>query len=55
MYRATLIASAFCVQDLLAEPYQIDFQLRQHGGRGEIPRERLVAMEQIDSPEERAD
>src|SRR5437660_11153801 len=47
MYRATLIASARCGQDLLAQPYQIYFELRQHRGRGEIPRERLVAMEQM--------
>src|SRR5712691_6339205 len=47
MYRATLIASANCGQDLLAQPCQIYFEVRQHRGRGEIPRERLVAMEQI--------
>src|SRR6266567_7335310 len=47
MYRATLIAAACCGQDALAQPYEIYFELRQHGGRGEIPRERLVAMEQI--------
>src|SRR5260370_972642 len=47
MYHATLIAAARCGQDLLAQPYQIYFELRQHRGRGEIPRERLVAMEQI--------
>lgn len=47
MYRATLIAAARCGQDLLAQPYQIYFELCQHRGRGEILRERLVAMEQI--------
>src|SRR6266487_291582 len=47
MYRATLIAAACCGQDLLAQPYQIYFELCQHRSRGEIPRERLVAMEQI--------
>src|SRR3989454_3322088 len=47
MYRATLIAAARCGQDPLAQPYQIYFELRQHRGRGEIPRERLMAMEQI--------
>src|SRR6266704_1693344 len=47
MYRATLIASARCGQDLFAQPGQIYFELRQQRGRGEIPRERLVAMEQM--------
>ncbi len=47
MYRATLIALAYCGQDLLAQPNQISLELRQHSGRGEIPRKRLVAMEQI--------
>src|SRR5712692_10614482 len=46
MYRATLIAAARCGQDLLAQPYQIYFELRQQRGRGEILRERLMAMEQ---------
>src|SRR5260370_38566987 len=47
MYRATLIAAARCGQDLLAQPYQIYFELCKHRSRGEIPRERLVAMEQV--------
>src|SRR5882724_848958 len=47
MYRATLIAAARCGQDPLAQPYQIYSELRQHRGRGEIPRERLMAMEQV--------
>src|SRR5712692_212424 len=47
MYRATLIASARCGQDLFAQPGQIYFELRQQRGRGEIPRERVVAMEQM--------
>src|SRR3989442_13792381 len=46
MYRATLIAAARCGQDLLAQPYQIYFELCKHRSRGEIPRERLGAMEQ---------
>src|ERR1700730_5912940 len=47
MDRATLIAAARRGQDLLAQPCQIYFELRQHGGRGEISRERLMAMEQV--------
>src|SRR6267143_5659087 len=47
MYRATLIAAARCGQDLLAQPYKIYFELRKHRGGGEIPRERLVAMEKL--------
>src|SRR5712691_9998705 len=47
MYRATLIAAARRGHDLFAQPGQIYFELRQQRGRGEIPRERLVAMEQM--------
>ena len=34
-------------EDLVAQPHEVCFKLSQHSGRGEIPRERLVAMKQI--------
>ncbi len=45
--RGTFIAAADRSQDLLAQPHQVGFELRQHGGGGEIPSERLVAVQQI--------
>src|SRR4029077_17041082 len=47
VYRSALIAAADGYQDLLAQPFQVGFELRQQCSRGEIPREGLVAMEQI--------
>ena len=42
---SALIAPARRTHDLLAQPQQVYFELRQHGGRGEIPGERLVTVQ----------
>ena len=47
MNRGTFIAAADRSQYLLAQPHQVCFELRQHGGGGEITRERLVAVQQV--------
>src|SRR5207237_10254185 len=40
------VAAADRGKDLLAQPGQIDLELRQHRNRPEIPSERLVAVQQ---------
>ena len=47
MNRATFITPAHRVWTWSRSHTEVCFQLCQHGGRGEIPRERLVAMKQI--------
>src|SRR6516165_7351233 len=44
---AALVTAADRRQDLLPKPHEVRLELRQDGWRGEIPGERLVAMEYI--------
>jgi len=47
VYCPALIAPARRTQDLLAQPHQVCFELPHHRRRGEIPREWLVAVQQV--------
>jgi hypothetical protein len=47
VYHSALITPARRTQDLVAQPHQVSLELRQHRGRGEIPGERLVAVQQV--------
>ncbi len=47
VYRAPLVSPADRSQYLFAQPDQVRLERRQHGGGGEISRERLVAVQQV--------